>query len=113
VRTILRMMTSAVVLSVGSFATALVLLATVSGTQAAPVRLSCDGEMRVLARNVSEKSNLSLEIDAGKVKVGSSWGSSPILSEDDDTLTFGKGLEPPYVDKPHYGRNHCLHCDHH
>lgn len=64
--------------------------------QGAPVTLSCEGEMRVLDRNVSEKSTLSLEIHAGKVKVGSSWGVSPIISEDNNKVTFGKSLEPPY-----------------
>jgi len=72
------------------------LSATLIVAQAAPVNLSCEGEMRVLARKVSEKSTLSLEIGVGKVKVGSSWGVSPIISEDNDKVTFGKSLEPPF-----------------
>ena len=65
--------------------------------QAQPILLSCEGEMRVVARNVSEKTTLSLKIDAGKVQVGSSWGSSAISSKpDQDTMIFGKSLEPTF-----------------
>ena len=48
--------------------------------------------MRVSARNVREKSSLSLEIEAGKVKVGTNWELSPITREDNDNVTFGKGV---------------------
>jgi hypothetical protein len=50
----------------------------------------------VLNRCLNGRAGGTCEIDAGKVKVGSSWGLSPIISEDNDKVTFGKGLDPPF-----------------
>jgi hypothetical protein len=59
---------------------------------AEPVRLVCEGEMRVLSPNgnANESYTLSLAIDrgAGTVEVGG-WGTAPIISKpDDDTLVL-------------------------
>ena len=73
-------------------------LAISSTTEAAPNALACDGQMRAVSRNVSEQSTLALtiDLDAGSVKVGTSWGVSPIMGKPENTLVFGTGLEPSF-----------------
>ena len=64
--------------------------------KAETISLSCDGEMRVVSRDVTENTKMALIIENGNVQVGN-WGRSAITSQlSSDSLVFGERISPSF-----------------